>query len=153
MGEIRKLLSEKLIMRLQATSHSEAISKMADCLIQEGYAIPAYKEALLKRELEFPTGLQVPAGGIAIPHADSKFVLHEAVALAILAEPVPFQCMDDHEKTVEVDIIMMLAIKHPEKQLATLQEVISMIQDASLLEKLRNAKNALEIMNLLNRKE
>jgi PTS system galactitol-specific IIA component len=69
------------------------------------YVDENYLSALLKRELEFPTGLAVGEdSNVAIPHGDIKYVLRESLVVIKTKEPVLFRKMNERDKTKTVDI-------------------------------------------------
>jgi PTS system galactitol-specific IIA component len=94
------------------TSVEGALRELGDHAVEQGYADPAYVEAVVDRESEYPTGLSIPneAFGLAIPHADPDHVIEEALVLGLPAEPVPFRSMDDPETTVDAEAILLLLV-------------------------------------------
>ncbi len=55
---------------------------------------------------------------------------------------------DDTER-VDVEIIMMLAIKEPKQQIEVLRKVATFVQDAEMLRRLKSAANPEEVSKLL----
>lgn len=143
MEEILTMISERLVLiNIEATSNLHAIEIVANHLKKEGFVSSGYKEAVIKREKEYPTGLQTLSEGIAIPHADPQFVLSEAIAIATLTTPVQFKRMEMPENDLAVKMIFMLAINNPMKQVKALQELTRVIQNKDILERLCNAKDS-----------
>jgi PTS system galactitol-specific IIA component len=144
-------LNENLILVKQLVNDkTELLSTMADLLYMHGHVKSSYKEALLSREEVFPTGLTTQVSGVAIPHADTSHVNRSAIAMATLQQPVNFQAMDNPNNTVQVEIVIMLAIKEPKSQLKMLQNIVHIIQQNDILTSIIAANSASEVMEILN---
>lgn len=151
---IYKELDEALIFtNLTAKTDKEVMSQLGGALIKEGYAKDTYIEALITREQEFPTGLDVDGFGVAIPHTDVSHVIKPGIAIAILQQPVDFIQMGSDDDHVEVKIIFMLAVVNPSEHLGQLQRILAVIQDTDVLKKLINVKETKEIIEIIKEKE
>ncbi|EOR20742.1 phosphotransferase system mannitol/fructose-specifc IIA component (Ntr-type) [Clostridium sartagoforme AAU1] len=128
---------------------SEVLSFLADKLKEEGFAKEGYKEAILKREVEYPTGLPATIK-IAIPHCDHTLVNESAIAMGVLNNPVDFQAMDDPSITLDVQIVIMLALNEPHGHIEMLQKIISLIQNAEDLKKIIEAKSDESLLEVIN---
>lgn len=127
----------------------EILDSMSNLLYQTGFVKEGYIQAIKEREKIFPTGLNTTTFGIAIPHTDSKHVNQATIAVGVLKEPVIFQEMGAEEIEVPVRLVFMLAIKEPEKQLETLQSVISLIENEEKMNALVHTKNESDVIQLL----
>ena len=124
------VFNESLIIKLEGLStNEEALSLMANHLYDKGYVKESYKDAILNRESEFPTGLFTGAINVAIPHADVNFVKEASIAVGILKNPIKFRAMDDPDKEIEVRLIIMLALKEAHGHIQMLQKVVSLIKN------------------------
>ena len=120
------------------SSKEEALTYLSDKLIAKGIVKESYKEAILNREKVFPTGLQFEKYGIAIPHTDVEYVNKEQIAVMTLENPVSFYQMGTNDVEVSVKVIFMLALKEAHSQLTILQQLIEILQDKEIMEKLMN---------------
>ena len=120
------------------SSKEEALTYLSDKLIEKGIVKESYKEAILNREKVFPTGLQFEKYGIAIPHTDVEHVYKEQIAVMTLENPVSFYQMGTNDVEVSVKVIFMLALKEAHSQLTILQQLIEILQDKEIMEKLMN---------------
>lgn len=130
----------------------EVLSAIADALCEQGLVKDTYKEAILNREKEFPTGLNTGGINLAIPHADVVHVNKPAIAIAILDKPVEFQAMDEPEQTILVQVVVMLALKEAHGHIEMLQKVVGFIQDQSLVKQLIELEDKTEICNKIKEK-
>ena len=129
---------------VDATDWKDVMMKVGGTLVQENYAKKSYIDALITRETEFPTGLDVNGIGVAIPHTD---------AIAVLKNPVDFIQMGSDDDIVKVQLIFMLAVVDPSAHLEKLQRILAIIQDTDVLMKLLNVHEKQEIIEIIKKKE
>ena len=147
-------LKETLIfVNLEAADHTEVLDILGNALIREGYAGTSYVEALLKREKEFPTGLDIQGIGVAIPHTDACYVKKEGIAVASLIKPISFFQMGEDSIQVPVSLVFMLAIQKSDTHLKRLQGILNIIQDTKILKQLLNATEGKEIIQIIKESE
>lgn len=136
---------ESLILRdIEAATKEEVISLMADKLNEKGLVKASYKEAVLRREQEFATGLPTASCSVAIPHTDSEHVNQKAISIAVLKEPVSFGVMGD-DATTDVKLVFMLAMDEEHSQLSLLQRLMQIFQNAEMLDYLCNETDKTKI--------
>lgn len=147
------LLRKELVnVNLEASSKEDLLRKLAGEFLEEGLVKPSFPQAILDREAAYPTGLPAIAFDIAIPHCAASNVIETSMAVATLAHPVEFQQMGSAEITLHPEVVFMLAIQDPDKQLETLQKIMGVIQDRDLLVKIRSSRDADELYGLLSPK-
>ena len=145
------VLDEKLIkLNLNCKTKEEVISILGKLMKQEGYVKDSYVDAVLKWEQIHPTGIPSKGIAVAIPHTDSEHVNQSAIAIGVLNNPVEFKQMGAPEISLYPQLIMMLAIDDPKKQVDLLKSLMDIFQNEELLIKIKNAKEKHEILNLLN---
>ena len=111
--ELSKLFDKELVFCLTAKSQEELFYQVADLLEERKIVNPSYKEALIKREQSFPTGLDMEFLGkdlpnVAIPHTDIAHNLTENVVVVKLDLPVTFHNMISPTQTVEVSLLFFI---------------------------------------------
>lgn len=155
---IWEMLNRELIFPdASAASFEDVMEQAGGALTRAGYVKDTYVNALIEREREYPTGLDVDGYGVAIPHTPVEHVNKTVIAIAVLKDPVEFTHMGTDDETVGVRLVFMLAIagkpgEHGE-HLDELQRLLAILQDTSVLEKLLHAQNADEIIKLIEEKE
>lgn len=149
------MLSELLDSRAVALNYpaadaADVIRHLSARLLDAGYVRASFADAALSREAELPTGL-VLGGDVnaAIPHTDVEHVLKPAVALATLPYPVIFRHMIAPDEEVPVQLVFLLALEQPKTQVAMLQEVASVLQNAQLIAELMSASSVTEVQAVL----
>ncbi|WP_422444919.1 PTS sugar transporter subunit IIA [Thermoanaerobacterium sp. DL9XJH110] len=138
-----------IVLNLKAESRSDVISQLGNLMKKKGYVKETYKDAVLKREEKYPTGLPSEGIYVAIPHTDGSHVNNSAIAVATLKTPVVFKMMGNPENEVNVEIVIMLAIKNPDDQIQLLKKLMSVFQNRELLLKLKTSRNREEVVDLL----
>ena len=147
-------LKESLIFtNLEAKTYEDVMRAVGQKVTAEGFAKESYVDALIDREKDFPTGLDIDGFGVAIPHTDVSHVNKAATAIAILKNPVTFVQMGTDDDYVDAKVVFVLAVDDPKGHLEQLQRIISIIQDKNVLEKLTQANGASEIINVIKEKE
>lgn len=117
-------------------SQTEVFKKLADTLESKGLVKVDFLPNIIKREENFPTGLNINGIGVAIPHTDSEYVERSQVAFMSLVEPITFYEMGSQDKEVPVQLIFMLALKKAHEQLDMLQNLMAMFQKEGVLQRL-----------------
>lgn len=142
---MRKLLDVKNVrIRMECTNDEDAIRALCRLLMEGHYVSPEYEEACVGREREMPTGLPTTPCGIAIPHADPKYTLRPAIAIATLQPKVPFREMGCPERHVDVGVVCLLAVVDPKKQVDLLRRIAIMARDGGTVRRIWEAGDAEE---------
>ncbi|EEQ56367.1 phosphoenolpyruvate-dependent sugar phosphotransferase system, EIIA 2 [Clostridiales bacterium 1_7_47FAA] len=121
-----------------ANSWEDAIRLCSDELIRKGAVKTTFREACLKREESFPTGLPTNPG-VAIPHAGNEHVLKNAICLLRLDNPVLFQRLDAPDETVEVNLVFNLATSESDGHIEVLKKLMKFIHDGAELRRYMDA--------------
>lgn len=139
----RYLDTGALFPGVEAASAEAVITLLAGALERAGRVKPGYREAVLAREAELPTGLPMGEGrGVAIPHTDREHVLRPGVAVARLAAPVVFRNMEDPDSPVPVRFVFALALSDKDQQIEMLQAVLQLMQDDAAVRAMEAAGDA-----------
>jgi len=127
----------------------ETLKRVSEYLYDKGLVKETYVESLLKREKEFPTGLQSEKGvGVAIPHADIEHVLEEAFVAIFPTKTLHFHKMDEPDKEIPVDLVLLLVVKSTQGYMKFLSDLASTINDEKFAELVESRKTE-EIIDFL----
>lgn len=144
-------LDEALIsVDVECDDRASLLRDISSQLVRAGYVRETFGQALLDREETFPTGLPTKSMHVAIPHTDVEHVIAPAIAVARLAAPVTFGEMGSRDRTVDVELVLVLAVADSSEQLGLLQELIGMFSDGDLMTALRGAPTANDLFTLIN---
>lgn len=146
----RIALNTKLVeLQAEHKSSEEVIRHLFEKLHSLHYVKASYLEAVLDREKVYPTGLPLAKTGVAIPHTDSEHVLKPSIAISVLDKPISFSVMGSPDTKVDVEIVLMLAISDPKKQIVMLQRLMAVFQDEQAMEAIKSAQREEDVVDLL----
>ncbi|HLR34755.1 MAG TPA: PTS sugar transporter subunit IIA [Tissierellales bacterium] len=148
MENINIFKEDLIFMNIKGKDRNDVLSILATELYDRGYVKDTYKDAIIQREKNNPTGLPTMGVKVALPHTDTIHVNEPAIALGILEEPVIFEDMGSGEE-LEVEIVFMLAVKNPSAQVKVLKKLIDLFQDSEFLISLKNSENKSEAYRLI----
>ena len=109
MSEKIAIKPELVIPDLVAADSQDAIRQLGETLVSAGYAKGSYVDVVLEREKSYPTGIEFPLCGVAMPHGEPDDVLGAAIAIGRCANPVPFKRMEDFSQEVGVRLVATVA--------------------------------------------
>jgi PTS system galactitol-specific IIA component len=141
--------NELVVTNFDAKCKEDVFDVLYKKLYENGFVKESYLEAIKKREKNFPTGLQLNRYNVAIPHTDPEHVVKPAIAVATLKNPVIFKNMANPLEDVEVSLVFMIALNEAHSQVEMLQQLVQLIQNDNLLEKIIRANGGGEIINLI----
>ena len=128
----------------------QLFDQLSDALQEKDIVKAGFAQALKDREMDFPTGLPVKHG-VTIPHTDGSLVNDDQLIFATLTKPVVFNEMGgEDEDTIDVSVIVMLAVKDGPKHLDVLQKLIESIQKEGFIDSLVDAKQSDEMLTIVN---
>jgi PTS system galactitol-specific IIA component len=147
MAEI--ILSEELIrIGMTETAKGDAIRRLSDGLYALDCVREGYVENVIKREETFPTGLPTSIP-VAICHTEAQYVKQSALAVGTLVTPIAFLEMGTPERTVNAEIIFLLALNDPKQQVTWLRKMVAIFKDQATLKRIRDAKDPLQLVQML----
>lgn len=144
------LRDDLIFTNLKYENKEEVLKFLASELVDKELVENGYSDSIITREIEFPTGLPSTIN-VAIPHTDSGLVKETSIAVGVLSEPVQFESMDNPEKILNVELVLMLAMKEAHGQLEMLQKIIKLIQNENILRDIVNEKKPVKIKKILKR--
>jgi PTS system galactitol-specific IIA component len=120
-------------------------------LEEHGKVYTTFIEAVIAREKDMPTGILTTAGGVAIPHTDTKHVLQSAIAVGLLEMPVNFHNIASPAEILPVDLVFLLAIARVESVTEVLSALAELLQDKDALEQLKAMADSTAIVQFLSK--
>jgi PTS system galactitol-specific IIA component len=140
---------EFVLDSLSASSREEALTRMAEFLVEKGYCRSSFIEAIVERERNHPSGLPMPGPKIAIPHTDAEHVLQSVILFVRLPEPVEFLSMGSPDDKLQVRMISMFALKEKKRIGDMLETLINVYQKEEILNAILEAESADGIFSIL----
>lgn len=143
------IIDEKLIeLALSASTREEAIKVVADRLYALDYVNDGYYENVIKREKDFPTGLPsvIP---VAVCHTEAQYVKQSALAVATLAHPIEFREMGTPERTVQAEIIFLIALNDAKQQVPWLKKMAAVFKNEAVLRTIKDSTSRSQLSEYL----
>ncbi|MCI2062074.1 MAG: PTS sugar transporter subunit IIA [Eubacteriaceae bacterium] len=136
--EKMKMNKELLFIKKNFTTKEEVINNTCSIAERLGYVNENFKTDIIKREQEFPTGLDT-AVPIAMPHVGTNCNT-SFMSITTVEKPVNFKYMDGTEGELPVEIIFLFGIVHPEDQMEVLKKLTALFRDENRLNRIINAQ-------------
>lgn len=153
MGIVSQLLQEELIdLDCRAISVEEFFAEKAKVLYELDYVTDTYESALLKREKEYPTGLEMKTITIAIPHTTPDYIKKPFIYFNRLAQKeIQFIQMGTDDVVVKPQYILMLGITNPSEQVALLAELMDLFNGKDFIDSIVQAKSAQDVLTVFKK--
>lgn len=143
-------LDSELIHLHQAPQDRNTLfSKITDQLLAKGIVEESYREALVSREQNHPTAMQLETMGVAIPHVDIEHVREERLVVVTCPEGIEFNQAEDPDLTMTVNVIFFLLLKEKDAHLEFLMKLISLFQKTGEMNRLLGTTSTEEVMQIL----
>ena len=151
MSLIDSIREETCFAGIQGRTDEEVLGILSDRLYEQGIVKGDYREHVILREKNYPTGLPLKHYKVALPHTDACYVEETRICVAALKEPVEFGTMGSSaDEKIPVHLVVMLAIKEQHAQLDVLQELINLIvKNEKMIEELVMAEDGGKLYHIL----
>lgn len=151
MEKLINLDEEVVHLHVLAENREDVMATLSEDLKRHNYVKESFLSSILEREKVFPTGLPLATMGVAIPHTDPEHVIRPMISVAVLENPVDFIMMGSENTIVNVEIVLMLAISDPAKQLSLLERLMGVFQNDAAMSQLKYATSAKELVEVLDK--
>lgn len=127
----------------------DALKEISRILLERGFVTEEYPRALIEREKNYPTGLEVPGFiNVALPHAHVKYTRRPVLLIALLTEPIKFGRMGSPSEKVEVEAIILLALKDLDESARFLKKLTSLLSNEQFITVIKE-KNPVNVRSLV----
>ncbi|MBL1230691.1 PTS sugar transporter subunit IIA [Enterococcus sp. BWB1-3] len=147
-----ELFSEELIFIEQELEDRTALFKwFNNYMFKEGYVKENYYQSILKREEQFPTGIQTTTVGVAIPHADPENLNEPFIAVIIPQKSIEFEPMGIAEGKIQAKLIFMLGVLKNGDQVIALQKLMNLLSNDEAVQQLLEVRTCKEVMAVIQK--
>ncbi|MCY8455098.1 BglG family transcription antiterminator [Bacillus spizizenii] len=131
-----------VFLQQEAEHRYKLIEQLATVLFEKGYVEKEYAVHAVMREKMAATNI---GAGIAIPHANAKYIKQSAIAIATLKEPLDW----GNEK---VSLVFMLAVKHEDQNMTKqlFRELSYLSEQPAFVQKLTKETNVMTFLSYLD---
>ena len=144
-----KLEPELILLNEAPLDRNTVFRTVSNLLLAKNYVEPSYPDALVAREENHPTAMQLEKMGVAIPHVDVEHVREEKLVVVTCPEGIVFNQAEDPDSTMKVNVIFFLLLKEKDAHLDFLMKLISLFQRSNEMDKILWAKSKDDVMKIL----
>lgn len=146
------LLSNLLVLSIESKNRDDVLKELSNAAVKAGYAKQGFGEAIIEREMKYPTGLHTPGIEVAVPHADAEWTILPSLTIGNLASPVMFEPMGGEGGEVNAELIFMLTIKDPSEHVDFLRAFSSLMEVPQVLIDFKGSGNPQPLLELIRGK-
>lgn len=136
-------------LSLEVDNQEDFFRTISSELQEKGYVKQTFEKAIIEREKNYPTGLQLDNFTIAIPHTDVEHVKKPFVAIYRLTQQINFYQMGTDDEVVPVKDILVLGIDDPKKQVGLLSSLMQCFSEKNFVKQYKNTAIADSILKLI----
>jgi len=141
--------SELIHLHVTPQDRNALFSEITEQLLAKGIVEDSYRAALVLREQDHPTAMQLENMGVAIPHVDVEHLREERLVVVTCPEGIEFNQAEDPDLTMKVNVIFFLLLKEKDAHLEFLMKLISLFQKTDEMNTLLNTTSSQEVMQIL----
>lgn len=152
MIEIGEVVTRPRILGYKITKENrdEVLHEMADYLNSIGVVKGTYGDSVIERENKYPTGIDTEPIPVAIPHSEREEVIKTAILVGQTRENgVRFQKIEGDGAWIHSKVIFMLAVDTDQGQLEVISQLMDVIQDPDVVQRIAAAETAEEIEEIV----
>ncbi|MDA5483133.1 PTS sugar transporter subunit IIA [Yersinia intermedia] len=138
-----------ILLKHPKVGRLELFDEINTLLSNENIVQPTYLNALIARENEHPTAMQLEKIGVAIPHVDIEHVQEEKVVVVTSPEGIEFNQAEDPELTMKVHVIFFLLLKEKDAHLEFLMKLIGLFRQTDKMDLIMASGSAEEVKAIL----
>lgn len=143
--EIFMYVEEELVFfKMPIKNQNELFDFISDKLEEKNYVTDTFREAIKRREKEFPTGLALENMNLAIVHTEAEYAKVDKLIILQPKEAIPFKNIENHEP-LEVDLVIGLILHNSEKHLSVLKKLSEILQNNKIIQILKNIETKGEL--------
>lgn len=136
-------------INMDCTTKEEFFKEIHNKVFSLGYVTENFGEKVLEREKVFPTAVNLEEYGACIPHTDAEYIKEQFIAVCTFKDEVIFNSMEDENEEVKVKLAFVLGLNQPHNQLKVLTELMGIMQNKELIEKIVKSENKEEVLTLI----
>lgn len=144
------LIDEKYIhIDCEYDNKEDLLKYLTDTMLEDNVIKNTFYENILAREFKYPTGLNTGVIKVAIPHTNPEHVNEAAISIATLKNSIKFNNMENSNEELFVDLVFMLAVDNPEKQVPLLVKLMGIFSQSDKLKEIKESKDKSEIKKIM----
>lgn len=145
-------LDKDIVFNQLSFKNQEELFKFAGQVLEDKqYVKPSFYTAIVAREKQYPTGIEVNGVNVALCHTDAEHIIENKIMVLKLDEPVEFKSMETLEY-IDVKLVFILLLNDPALHLEVLQKISTILQDETYLNEIYTTQTKENLFDLLKEK-
>ena len=146
--ELEQLDDNIIFLNQEFASREEMFKFISNELLKNNYVTEQYLEKVIQRENNHPTGFKLKTLNVAMPHVDCEFVRKNGMFIVTSKKGIIFKNAETDEDLF-INIVFGLLLKESDTHLTFLMKLASSFGNDSILQKIVESNNKIEIKNIL----
>ena len=145
-------LDKDIVFNQLSFKNQEELFKFASQVLEDKqYVKPSFYTAIVAREKQYPTGIEVNGVNVALCHTDAEHIIENKIMVLKLDEPIEFKSMETLEY-IDVKLVFILLLNDPALHLEVLQNISTILQDETYLNEIYTTQTKENLFDLLKEK-
>lgn len=145
-------LDKDIVFNQLSFKNQEELFKFAGQVLEDKqYVKPSFYAAIVAREKQYPTGIEVNGVNVALCHTDAEHIIENKIMVLKLDEPIEFKSMETLEY-IDVKLVFILLLNDPALHLEVLQNISTILQDETYLNEIYTTQTKENLFDLLKEK-
>lgn len=145
-------LDKDIVFNQLSFKNQEELFKFAGQVLEDKqYVKPSFYAAIVAREKQYPTGIEVNGVNVALCHTDAEHIIENKIMVLKLDEPIEFKSMETLEY-IDVKLVFILLLNNPALHLEVLQNISTILQDETYLNEIYTTQTKENLFDLLKEK-
>lgn len=143
-------LDSDFILLNQPVSDRESLFRQVNTLLcRKDIVNDTYLQALINREENNPTAMQLETMGVAIPHVDVEHVKREQLVVVTCPEGIEFKQAEDPDEVMTVHVVFFLLLKEKDAHIDFLMKLIGLFRQTEKMDAILSTHSPDEVKKFL----
>lgn len=141
--------NELMLLKHADVDRQQLFREINQILMARDMVLPSYLDALIAREDNNPTAMQLENMGVAIPHVDIEHIKEEKLVVVTCPEGMEFKQAEDPDLTMKVHIIFFLLLKEKDAHIEFLMKLIGLFRQTDKMNLILQSDSKQEVKEIL----
>lgn len=146
--ELEQLDDNIIFLNQEFANREDMFKYISHELSKNNYVTDQYLEKVIQRENDHPTGFKLKTLNVAMPHVDCEFVKKNGMFIVTSKKGIIFKNAETDED-LSINIVFGLLLKESDTHLTFLMKLASSFGNDSILQKIVESNNKIEIKHIL----
>lgn len=141
--------SDFILLNHPGVDRESLFREVNQLLLKKNIVEGSYLQALINREENNPTAMQLETMGVAIPHVDVEHVKQEQLVVVCCPEGIEFKQAEDPEEVMTVNVVFFLLLKEKDAHIDFLMKLIGLFRQTEKMDAILKNNSPEEVKKFL----